>query len=235
MILKMQPGGPNSGAMETELALQPILNSHWLPQIAQKINEKLAAESAAREKFFDEVTESQKAEFIDGVVIVHSPVRMEHIEASDRLLRLLGEWVDKIGGVLCHEKALCVFSRNAYEPDLVYFDADKATIIDRKTLKFPVPDFVVEILSESTQKNDRGVKLEDYAAHGVREYWIVDPIEQSLEQYLLDAEGAYSLKLKMGKGEVTSAVLKGLALPIQAIFDAEAFRAAMERLRKAAL
>lgn len=231
MILKVSPERPILERMNSNVLLQTILDSHWLPQIAQQINEKLAAEAAAREKFFDEVTESQKAEFIDGAVIVHSPAKDRHIEISDWLLRLLGEWVDRIGGKLHHEKALCVFTRNSYEPDIVYFGAEKAAQIDGNTLKFPVPDFIVEILSESTEKVDRGVKLEDYAAHGVREYWIVDPHEQTLEQYLLDAEGGYKLKLKMGKGEVTSEVLQGLVLPIPAFFNAEAFRAAMGALK----
>ncbi len=42
--------------------------------------------------------------------------------------------------------------------------------------KFPAPDLIVEVLSESTEANDRGIKFEDYAAHGVVEYWIVDPM-----------------------------------------------------------
>jgi Uma2 family endonuclease len=232
MILKLVNEPRIFEGMSTTDALQSILGSHWLPEIAQKINEKLAAEAALREKFFDEVTESQKAEFIDGAVVVHSPARAGHIEVSDRLLRLIAEWVDRIGGRLFHEKSLCVFSRNAYEPDLVYFGEAKAATIDDNTLKFPVPDFVVEVLSDSTEKIDRGVKFEDYAAHGVREYWIVDSREQTLEQYLLGGDGAYKLKLKSAKGDVTSEVLTGLTLPIGAIFDAGAFRAAMKTLAK---
>lgn len=231
MILKLNFERRILDDMVPTAALQSILDSHWLPQIARQINEKLTAEAALREKFYDEVTESQKAEFIDGIVVVHSPAKARHIEASDRLHRLLGEWVDKIGGLLCHEKALCEFDRNAYEPDLIYFTQEKAQRIDGDTLKFPVPDFIVEVLSESTQKNDRGVKFEDYAAHGVKEYWIVDPRDQTLEQYLLEADGSYKLKIKSSSGDVKSEVLGGFTLPIAAIFDAGAFRGAMERLR----
>lgn len=232
MILKHIHGSLKVDGMSTDPALQSILSSHWLPEIAQQINEKLSAEAALRARFYDEVTESQKAEFIDGAVIVHSPAKMEHIEASDRLMRLIAQWVDRIGGLLCHEKALCTFSRNDYEPDLAYFGAEKAATIDRKTMKFPSPDFIVEILSESTEKVDRGVKFDDYAAHGVREYWIVDPRDQTLEQYLLTPEQSYKLTLKSARGEVKSSVLQGFALPIEAIFDAEAFRQAMAALLK---
>jgi Uma2 family endonuclease len=230
MILKPISGELKVEDVSTDAALQSILSSHWLPEIAQQINEKLAAEAALRARFYDEITESQKAEFIDGTVVVHSPAKDRHLEASDRLLRLLGQWVDRIGGKLRHEKALCVFSRNDYEPNLVYFGKDKAATIDADMWKYPVPDFIVEILSESTEKIDRGVKFEDYAAHGVREYWIVDPRDQTLEQYLLTPEKSYKLILKSAQGEVKSAVLEGLVLPIEAIFNAEAFRGAMSRL-----
>lgn len=231
MILKVMPERLILENMVPSAALQAILDSHWLPEIAQKINDKLAAEAALREKFFDEVTESQKAEFIDGEVVVHSPAKDRHIEISDWLLRLLGERVDRIGGKLRHEKALCVFTRNSYEPDIVYFGVEKSLKIDGDTLKYPVPDFIVEILSESTEKIDRGVKFEDYAAHGVKEYWIVDPRDQTLEQYLLGDEGGFKLKLKSSSGEVKSEVLGGLTIPIAAIFDAGAFRAAMDGMK----
>jgi Uma2 family endonuclease len=232
MILGDLPSRLRAESVWNEAALQSIMNSHWLPEIAQKINEKLTAEAALRERFYDEVTESQKAEFIDGAVIVHSPGKMGHIEVSGRLLRLLGEWGDKIGGKVMAEKALCVFTRNAYEPDLVYFMPEKCSGLDKDTMKFPVPDFIVEILSESTEKSDRGVKFADYAAHGVKEYWIVDPRDSTLEQYLLGDQNTYKLKLKSAAGDVTSEVLAGLTLPIGAIFDAGLFRKTLETLMK---
>ncbi len=231
MILKVIPERSILERMAPNVALQSILESHWLPQIAQQINEKLAAEAALREKFYDEVTESQKAEFIDGEVIVHSPAKDRHIEASGNLFTLIKIWTVKFGGQVKAEKALCVFHRNAYEPDIAYFGPGKVELIDGDTLKYPVPDFIVEILSESTEKIDRGVKFEDYAAHGVKEYWIVDPRDQTLEQYLLDAEGSYKLKIKSSAGEVKSEVLGGFTIPITAIFDAGAFRKAMDGMK----
>ena len=43
-------------------------------------------------------------------------------------------------------------------------------------MKYPAPDFIAEILSPSTDERDRGIKFEDYAAHGVGEYWLLDPV-----------------------------------------------------------
>jgi Uma2 family endonuclease len=66
-----------------------------------------------------------------------------------------------------------------------FFDNAKASTFQPEQMIHPAPDFVVEILSTSTEARDRGIKFEDYAAHGVREYWLVDPEGETLEQYLL--------------------------------------------------
>jgi Uma2 family endonuclease len=47
------------------------------------------------------------------------------------------------------------------------------------------PDLVVEILSDSTERRDRGVKRERYGAFGVSEYWIVDTDAKHVELYRL--------------------------------------------------
>lgn len=48
---------------------------------------------------------------------------------------------------------------------------------------------VIEILSPNSAKRDRTMKKESYARFGVAEYWIVDPFNLTIEQYVLVAEG----------------------------------------------
>ena len=55
------------------------------------------------------------------------------------------------------------------------------------------PDLIVEVLSPSTAKNDRGYKKDLYEQSGVKEYWIVYPASLTIEAYLLE-DGKYSLK-----------------------------------------
>jgi len=99
-------------------------------------------------------------------------------------------------------------------------------------MRFPAPDLIVEILSPSTEARDRGVKFTDYAAHGVREYWIIDPVAQVLEQYLLLETGEYDLALKSDSGSVKSTAIPGFEIPIRAVFDANENIAALEKLLK---
>ena len=60
-------------------------------------------------------------------------------------------------------------TRNDFEPDIVFYGAEKAAALRPDQTTFPPPDLIVEVLSESTEARDRGIKMEDYAAHGVRE------------------------------------------------------------------
>ena len=60
----------------------------------------------------------------------------------------------------------------------------------RKNLIYTdVPRFVAEVLSDSTEKEDRGSKMDLYLKIGVEEYWIIDPRTLVIERYFLDDDG----------------------------------------------
>jgi Uma2 family endonuclease len=74
------------------------------------------------------------------------------------------------------------------QPDLVVF-CDRSKLTDRGARG--APDLVVEILSPSTQKKDLNEKFRLYERHGVKEYWVVDPGNRSLQVFHLESGGAY--------------------------------------------
>lgn len=76
-------------------------------------------------------------------------------------------------------------------PDLVMIRRDRIGIVTKRRIKGP-PDLVVEILSPHSLRRDKVSKLHSYAKHGVKEYWIVDPPNCALEQYVL-AGASYEL------------------------------------------
>ncbi|MGB9597839.1 MAG: Uma2 family endonuclease [Candidatus Poribacteria bacterium] len=51
-----------------------------------------------------------------------------------------------------------------------------------------MPDLIVEILFEATEKEDKVIKFSEYLKAGVSEYWIVDPIRQTIEIFVLENE-----------------------------------------------
>lgn len=131
------------------------------------------------------------------------------------------------------EKAMTSFPRNDYEPDICFFGIAKASMLTPDTLRFPVPDLIVEVISPSTEARDRGVKFTDYASHGVREYWLVDPMAESAEVHRL-AEGAYAAATRETDGMLVSEVIPGLQVPVRAIFDDAVNREVVHALRNLA-
>lgn len=53
---------------------------------------------------------------------------------------------------------------------------------------YGAPDLIVEVLSPTTANNDKGYKKKLYGRHGVKEYWIVDTNNKSVEIYLIEGE-----------------------------------------------
>lgn len=185
----------------------------------RKVQSALENEKQKRRHFYEVVEENKKMEFINGEIVFHSPVRKQHNDATTSICNLLKTYVIKNDlGFVGVEKIMVSLTRNDYEPDVCFFGREKADKFTKKQVQFPAPDFVVEVLSDSTEKHDRETKFQDYAAHGVEEYWIVDAEKEIIEQYLLQNE-EYELLLKSNSGEITSVVLPEFNIPIRAVFD----------------
>jgi len=179
----------------------------------------LAREQKLREKFYADITPEHKWEFIQGEVIMHSPALNRHLAASQRLYDLLSAYarVHHLG-LVRHEKAMTSFPRNDYESGVMFFGPAKSALMDPDTLKFPVPDFIAEVLSPSTEARDRGIKFRDYALHGVAEYWIIDPVAEAVESYRL-GDSIYTPVDAQATGTLSSDVIPGFEIPVRALFD----------------
>lgn len=211
-------------------AIQQLIHSPRLPLHVREFQSLLREERAKRDRFYEEMSEGQKVEFINGKVILQTPAKWRHTKVVRNLLTLLDTYASKHSlGYAGQEKVLIALTRNDYEPDIVYFGPEKAQSLTPDQMKFPAPDLIVEVLSPSTEEIDRGIKFVDYAAHAVAEYWIVDPKAEMIEQYVLENE-IYQLRVKSDTGVIRSLVLEGFAIPIRAAFDEAEKIAALEAI-----
>jgi Uma2 family endonuclease len=187
--------------------------------LLQEAHSALDNEKARRIAFYNDITEQEKIEFINGEIIVHSPVMKRHNSSTVLLSRLMSIYGDihQLGFVGI-EKIIITLTRNDYEPDICFFRKEKSDDFVEKQTLFPAPDFIIEILSEGTKKRDRGVKFQDYESHHIEEYWIIDPNHQTIEQYHLEEDG-YELILKSSEGNIKSFVMTDFQIPIQSVFD----------------
>lgn len=217
----------------TDEFVSELLDAPDAQLIIDRVQTTLNDEKKRRNVFYEWLRDDVKAEFINGKVIMHSPVKRRHLRSSKLLANLLHNFVDIHDlGEVGTEKALIVLTRNDYEPDICFWRKEVADEFTDDTMKHPAPDLVVEILSRGTAKRDRGIKYEDYAAHGVREYWLVDATRQTVEQFRLDeafmafdAVGNFHIN-----DTITALTVPGFTIPIRAIFEPEANRAALRTL-----
>lgn len=199
--------------------LRSLLDSPALPELVEEAQKTLLREQKLREKFYADITPEHKWEFIQGEVIMHSPALNRHLLATKQLYDLMSAYVrmKKLGEVHI-EKAMTCFPRNDYEPDISFFGLTKARLTGPDTLRFPIPDLIVEVLSPSTEARDRGIKFQDYALHGVAEYWIIDPVAESVELHHLAGE-TYPPAERQTDGVLCSDAIAGFEIPARAVFD----------------
>jgi len=102
-------------------------------------------------------------------------------------------------------------------PDLVFVSKARVGIIEERGV-FGAPDLVVEVLSQRTKSRDRGLKLEAYAEHGVREYWILDPVRRSIEVFVLHGRDLVKAADHASGNLASLVVLPGFSASLDRIF-----------------
>ena len=132
-----------------------------------------------------------KEELINGQVVLMSPqTSISHVKIIDNISTIFNIFLK---GKTCQSfpdgVAVFLTEKDYFVPDfMVVCDPDKV----KYNGVYGAPDLVVEVLSPSTAKRDRGYKKQVYEQCGVQEYWIVDVDSKRLEQYLLQ-EGQLQL------------------------------------------
>ena len=135
--------------------------------------------------------EEPREELLNGKIFMMSSPSVNHSQISGNIYHAFRVYLK---GKTCttFNDGVDVFLT---EEDRVIPDAMivcKKNIIQKNGIH-GAPDLIVEVLSPSTAKNDRGYKKDLYERVGVREYWIVDPVLQNIEVYLL-VDGEYRLE-----------------------------------------
>jgi Uma2 family endonuclease len=143
------------------------------------------------DEFLDWLTEETKADLIDGVIYMQSPPADAHERIFGFLFGILQPFVvrKKLGVVRGSRTTLKFSEANGTQPDIVFISNASR---DRVHPYFMdgAPEVVVEILSPSTRKLDRGKKMALYAKHGVVEYWQIDP-EGQIAEFFQNHNGAW--------------------------------------------
>ncbi len=134
--------------------------------------------------------EGQRAELIDGVVYDMAPPNRIHQKLVNKLSQKITNYIDeKKGSCEVYPAPFAVFLN---EDDKTYVEPDISVICDKNKLTDKgcngAPDWIIEIVSPNTQRMDYFVKLFKYRTAGVREYWIANPIKQTVQVYSFEGD-----------------------------------------------
>ncbi|MBS4195932.1 Uma2 family endonuclease [Lederbergia citri] len=162
-------------------------------------------------------------EYIDGFIYMSPSPSTRHQRISRKLLVQLDRFLE---GKSCEVfsapfdielKNNRIDGTNIVIPDLSVI-CDKNGLTDSRYIG--VPNLIIEILSPSNQSHDLITKLNIYMNYGVQEYWIVNPMLQSITVYTLNDEGMYEQHdMKTEIGQIQSGLLDGFSVELKEIFS----------------
>jgi Uma2 family endonuclease len=161
--------------------------------------------------------DGNRYELVRGELLVTPSPSPMHQRISKRLFRTLDDYFEerKIGEVFYAPLDVILTPHDVFEPDLLVV-ADRSHISKRGIEKPPL--LVVEILSASTRKVDRGIKSRRYEELGVPHYWIVDPDERRLECFR-SAEGVFTQVVEaIGDATLVHPDWAGLTIDLAALW-----------------
>jgi len=164
-----------------------------------------------------ELEDGNRYELHNGRLFMMAGPSQQHAEISTEMSRQIANFlIDKPCRVYHapFDVRLYEYGDTVYQPDLlVVCDSSK---LDGKRC-IGAPDFIVEVLSDSTSGIDKVAKFNDYLRSGVREYWIVDPKDKTVTAFRLMDE-IYSANVYSNSNIAPVQVLPGCEIDLSLVF-----------------
>lgn len=160
-------------------------------------------------------------QLIDGDFIMAPSPSLKHQEVTRNIEFEFAKFLEKnpIGKILNAPIDYYVDKYDVVQPDLVYISKEKYRILFEKGIK-NTPDLIIEIISKGTENIDKNLKKDLYWRAGVKEYWIVNIEEKSIEVFKINSEG-YKLKKiyrNENKDKIKPDILPGLIINLEKVF-----------------
>lgn len=184
---------------------------------------RYAVRKASYEEFLELSQNSdERYEYIDGEIYLLASPKTTHQRALTELLVIFYNWfqgkkctpmVAPYDITLKHNPE----NINVVQPDVMVI-CDLEENLDENDYYMGVPSLVVEILSEGTRSKDLIKKLDLYMSCGIREYWIINPLNREVTVYLFEDQDI-SNSITYHKSEtVQSFIFPGLSAELDRIF-----------------
>lgn len=172
------------------------------------------------DEYIDFPLSAHKSDLIEGVFVMASPASYRHETVQSFVHTTLRMFVDsrQLGEVLGPNAAFRLSEANVFQPDIAFIRADRLHLAEDVYFPGP-PDLAVEIISPSSRQYDEVEKRINYGRYGVTEYWLIDPLDETV-RFFRQAEGEL-LPIPPEQGVYHSRLLKGFSLRREWLFPGE--------------
>lgn len=163
---------------------------------------------------------SDRLEVIEGELILSPAPNIRHQRISSNLLGILRNHVlqNRLGEVFSAPLDVVFSPTNTFQPDIVFVSTENKGILTAANIQ-GVPDLLVEIISPSSDRLDRIRKPQVYAQFGVAHFWIVDPVLDLIEEYVLSGHN-YRLVCERKRNETwTPRLVPTLNITLEEVFQ----------------
>jgi Uma2 family endonuclease len=167
------------------------------------------------DEFLEWADEDTLTEWVDGEVIIATPTSDRDVVIREFLHNVLRIYVSvNKQGIVRLARFQMKLERSGREPDLLFVKTEHLDRLRANHLDGPA-DMVVEISNPDSIGRDRGEKYYEYERAGIPEYWLVDPVRQWAEFYVLDETGHYQPAANGKEGRYHSTILPGFWLRME--------------------
>ena len=165
--------------------------------------------------------DGNKYELIEGEIYMSRAPSLTHQITLQNFLMTLGSYViENPIGIVVPGPGVIFDDFNGVIPDIVFFSNERRVEIASGDRLSGAPDLVIEIISPGTEneRRDRVLKRRLYGRFGVKEYWLVDLMNRSVEVYALGQDGLELKASYRGDDELTSSLLPGFHARLTELF-----------------
>lgn len=169
--------------------------------------------------------EEERIEIIDGKAVMMSPPSRKHQKVNGEIYRQIANYLEgKQCEVYIAPFAVRLFEKDEDTPDNVktIVEPDVVIVCDKNKLDDKgckgAPDFVLETLSPSTARYDLIWKLKKYQEAGVKEYWIADPLNQTVQVLMLKDGVFQGIDVYTPPAVIPVTVLNGCYVDLSKVF-----------------
>ena len=160
-------------------------------------------------------------ELLNGDLMMVPAPNVKHQRILLRLAHRLGQFIldHGLGELLPAPCDVMLSDTDVVQPDLLFVSREREQTITAENVR-GAPDLVIEILSPSTADKDLGYKHELYSRHGVLEYWVLDPMAETIAVHR-QRDGVLELTDTFRRPDtLRTPLLKGLDLQLDDVFPA---------------